>query len=1062
MTDSSLPPDDAVHGDESRGLIPRIIGTLFLLLPAATSIQAWLVDAPGKVWLSTFAVVALAAGVIGWWFFRGLLFLLGLLAAGALIVATVYLYGVDATPLAIAGVPLRFFVPGLFLVALALAAWELARLPKLPLWARLIAPALAVFAAVPVVMGLIEGVPFVEVLVGLWTLPYWTQGAWFGAAIMLPAALLVAVLKSAVPAWRDAPFRAAVAIAAITALLTTSLATSFTMNSRGLINLAAFMPVLSHRTAVAQETGYGKSASAQPAETSLAATVETAPQPETSATADPAATRPDATIDATDRDAVPSTTQGEAEALWQQLETAVADIPRDSFDPAAIVARVGTNPEALFAWVRDETVLVPYCGALKGPEGVLLDRGGNSLDRALLLHELLTRAGHRSRLAHAELTPAQTVVLMEALGRDTPAILGAASDPAQLADRAAAELGLDTSAVRTRLDAAARAGTKLHKTLAARTERQSSAILSALRSGAEPAVDDAGFLADHWWVLLERRGAEPLDLDPSLPTAEAGDQFADAKLKLKPGSMAKLASVGAPCDKRLHRIRVRAVAEVFDGKKLREHVLLDRELLPIDLFGRGLTLTIASFGGPEAPDPFNQIAPADALIAALLQHNEWQPRLTIGTETVAGKAITDEGEIRKQPGRGGSGGGTFGGLGGSLGGGDGGKSEGFFTAFWWTFEVSTPGVGTSTERRQVFDLIGPAARAAGVTDKMELDEEARTTRALTLAGQTELVALTAAPSTDLLNFVAASRLLAERDAWQALYEQGRTLPIADLADRLNALGALRTPLERYALHRGRFASAAGWGPQAGLLVLAHHRRLRKDLSTDQAFDLIATPPGGAQQDGFRARLTAGVADTNLEALLATGKEPRQGDPTIADAFDRAPHSWRIVRQPDDLDGSTLPADLAARVANDLAVGFIALVPTDTRDAVGWWRIDPSSGATFGFGSRGWGQATASYVERLQVLLQVRGIINSYASMGRCLVLAVTQPLRGIETGVSDELAECIFTTVCGAINDALSNIVEGPPDWTNIILLTTIAELWGGTPETGFGGLCGGLWSQLK
>ena len=304
--------------------------------------------------------------------------------------------------------------------------------------------------------------------------------------------------------------------------------------------------------------------------------------------------------------------------------------------------------------------------------------------------------------------------------------------------------------------------------------------------------------------------------------------------------------------------------------------------------------------------------------------------------------------------------------------------------------------------------------------------------------------------------------MAERDAWQALYDQGKTLPIADLAERLNALSALRTPLERFALHRGRFAAAADWGPQTGLLVLAHHRRLRTDLSTDQAFDLIATPPGGARQDGFEARVTAGIADTNLEALLAASETSAPEALPIADAFDRAPRSWRIVRQPDELDGSALPADLAARVANDLANGFVALVPTDDRDAVGWWRIDPNTGATLGFGSRGWGQAVTGYAERVQVLLQIRGIINSYASMGQCLMMAVTQPLKGIETGVSDDLAGCIFTTVCGAINDALSNLVGGPPDWTNIILMTTIAELWGGTPEAGFGGLCGGLWSKLK
>lgn len=1059
MSDPSSPPTGPEESDIHLSWMSPIIGSIFLLLPAITSVQVWIADAPGKIWLTALAVTALATGVIAWVFRRSLVFWCGLIVASVLIVVPTYLYGVDGAQLPIAGVPFNLFVSGLFLFSLALAAWELARLPRLPLWARFIAPALALFAAVPVVMGLIEGVPFIEVLVGLWTLPYWTQGAWFGAAVLLPVALLVAILRAAIPGWRSESFRAAVAFASITALLTTSLATGFTMTSRGLVNLTAFVPVPANSAEVEQETGHEKSASARPAEASLAATVETAPQPETLTTADPAVTPLDAAIGATGLAAEHTTTQGGAGPLWLQLEAAVAEIPRDRFDPAAVIAQVGTDPEALFAWVRDETVLLPYCGALKGPEGVLLDRGGNALDRALLLRELLARAGHPSRLAHAELTPDQTAVLVEALGRVAPATLAAVTDPTKLADRAAAEIGLDASAVRALLDAAARAEASLQATLAARTEQQSRALLEALGSAGTSGVYAASFLADHWWVLVERPGTEPLNLDPSLAAAEAGDHFVDSALSLELTSLAQLASVGGACGNRLHSIRVRAVVEVFDGKKLAEHILLDHELLPIDLFGRSLTLSVVSHGGPQAPDPFSQTAPADALIAALLQRNEWQPLLTIDTETVAGKAVTDTGKVRDQPGRGGSKRGPLGGFAGGLGGG--GKSAGRFTAFWWTFEVSTPGEGTSLERRQVFDLIGPSARAAGATGETELGEEARTIRALTLAGQTELIALPAAPTTDLFNFVAASRLLGERDAWQALYDQGKTLPMAAISERLNAMSALRTPLERFALHRGRFAAAAGWGPQTGLLVLAHHRRLRTDLSTDQAFDLIATAPGATQQHGFNARLSAGVTDTNLEALLAASKEPRLGDPAVADAFDRAPGSWRIVRQPVDLNGSVLPADLAARVANDLAAGFVALVPTDARDAVGWWRIDPNTGTTLGFGSRGWGQAMTGYAERTGVVIQVRGVINQYASMGQCLGLALTQPLQGIE-GVGDELAECVFGLVCGSINGALGNLVEGPPDWTNVILMDTIAELWGGTPEAGSGGLCGALWSGLK
>ncbi|MBU1304785.1 MAG: hypothetical protein KKF33_04600, partial [Alphaproteobacteria bacterium] len=45
----------------------------------------------------------------------------------------------------------------------------------------------------------------------------------------------------------------------------------------------------------------------------------------------------------------------------------------------------------------------PYWGALKGAEGVLVDRAGNALDRSLLLAALLQHHGHQVRIGHATL-----------------------------------------------------------------------------------------------------------------------------------------------------------------------------------------------------------------------------------------------------------------------------------------------------------------------------------------------------------------------------------------------------------------------------------------------------------------------------------------------------------------------------------------------------------------------------------------------------------------------------------------------------------------------------------
>ena len=97
------------------------------------------------------------------------------------------------------------------------------------------------------------------------------------------------------------------------------------------------------------------------------------------------------------------------------------DLPRDRFDVKAAAALAGRDPAKALAWVRENTRFVPYRGVLRGPAGVLMDRRGNSLDRALLLAALLGEAGKRVRLARATLPPERAEQMLasawEGLGR---------------------------------------------------------------------------------------------------------------------------------------------------------------------------------------------------------------------------------------------------------------------------------------------------------------------------------------------------------------------------------------------------------------------------------------------------------------------------------------------------------------------------------------------------------------------------------------------------------------------------------------------------------------------
>src|SRR5882724_1271009 len=97
--------------------------------------------------------------------------------------------------------------------------------------------------------------------------------------------------------------------------------------------------------------------------------------------------------------------------MFSAIKNVASDLPRDSFDPQAAIDQAGREPQKLFDWVRGNTSWAAYEGQLRGAAGVLMDRTGNSLDRALLLADLLGRCGYKTRLGHARLSMTQAAEL---------------------------------------------------------------------------------------------------------------------------------------------------------------------------------------------------------------------------------------------------------------------------------------------------------------------------------------------------------------------------------------------------------------------------------------------------------------------------------------------------------------------------------------------------------------------------------------------------------------------------------------------------------------------------
>ena len=769
------------------------------------------------------------------------------------------------------------------------------------------------------------------------------------------------------------------------------------------------------------------------------------------------------------------------EVLFAAVRDSLEELPADRYELTAVLDQVraaapANEVSALFEWVRDLTGLSAYRGVLKGPAGVLMDRSGNSLDRAFLLQNLLAAAGEQAILATGQLDQVTADAVVNVLRAPPADDSSTAADTTVYAERLAATLGADAAVAAQRLRQAETARADLRSELSTRTDEQAAALLEVL-GGALSASDASGraaLVTDHWWVQVMRDGAW-LDLDPTMPDAQPGQVLTAATARFGPTSLAQIAAVEGSCrdlacGERIHSVVIRAISERWDGSELSETLLVERELLPADLIGTSVTFVASPRDWPDGLDLFNTTRPLDELSDALAATEAWEARLVIGDDTLGDMTVNDDGSTSQRGGGGGVGG--FGGaIGGGFGGGfgGGGGSSGEFTALWLEFEIRTPGRGVSTQRRAIFDLVGPTARTAGV-QQFDGDDATRMLRATALAGETHVGLQPARLQPSVLSAVAAGRLLAAEEEWTALYYQGASADPDFIVERQNDMANLTTRLESFGLLRSQTADAlaAAGHPTAdtSLAVALYHRAMGPDLQPYSSYDLVTSPARGEPD----AALRQGVADSNLEALLQSRLDPvsEGGAPAVvavADAFAAdiaAGRPWLLVHDATQLDNAApdLSADLRQRVLDDLAAGYLAVVPQGGAGAVGWWRVDHATGTVIGMGDRGWGQAMAQYDVTTNVILQLRTALNQYASMAQCLGIALTMPLRG-ETGVSEELAECVFKLVCGSINTAINTLMVTETNWTNVILSATIDALWGGTPETGFGGFCGGLWNRL-
>ena len=688
-----------------------------------------------------------------------------------------------------------------------------------------------------------------------------------------------------------------------------------------------------------------------------------------------------------------------------EIETALGTIDRSSFDPAAVVAERGMEVEALFAFVRDETAHATYAGAMRGPVGVLLDRTGNSLDRSLLLAELLRQARHEARLVRGELDAEATQRLLDAARErqatraEKAGLLDNGND--QSIGALADALGLPETEVRRQAAAAKLTAQATAEYLAFATARQSEALLALVgdRLAAED-VQATDAVRDHWWVEV-RRGEQWQALDVSFPDHAPADTATTASSRFGGTKGYDILPEDLPAEL-VHRLQIEVIATRLDGGRRTDEVALttsvslpENVLRPVKIgflpLSDGPRNRLSDAGVPDDDAAGDHDIQAH-IFKTLLGRTEWVPAVTVASTVTTQNGIRTDGTLNDSPNLRPQAGSeklndaaeALGGLGGFGGGADAAKTDRtHLVGVAIRYSLLGPGGENQAVERAVFDL--------GSSDDLDPSSQAvRLDRASAMASRTIAMPQVARPTPEVVAYIGLTQIIDSRGPLLRAAIAGARQDQAMLVDAMTDI--VQRPLRLYQAMLLRHPDDAATPPMtrpallADVLLATWLDGDTPGFATASGIDWISNLSFNAAP---AAQLQQGVRDTLAESVVVRGTdaEAETASSNAAVFMDRslaAGQSWSVI---DDVDTLTdWPEAARSQVRSDLDAGFLVVASTDASSAAAvWWRIDPATGATVGMGvlpgsGTARGQEMGEYMSMLNTSMQLLGDIEAIAGI----------------------------------------------------------------------------------
>jgi transglutaminase-like putative cysteine protease len=858
--------------DRSRGaaVASAVAAAVALILLLDAGIETLRSSAPMRWWLGPGALAAVVLSVVAWrpggrlhvrWGWTGAAWW----SAGAvlaLLTVSAWLPGGSVDGVRLLGHSTTTVLSVASALAVALAGSSIVRVRAVPLWLRAAAGALSAYAVTAFAIGVSRATPFPALLHGgsAWAvLPFWLQGAFLGGLVLLPAALVVSLIRQGLRAVHRE------SAAGWTRQETVALGLSVLMTFSG-VQLPGnpAMPVTRTGTAPSQPSGPPPLVQGAP----LA--LLTLPPPRSK-----------------------EPTADEVQARYDRL---VRLLPEAQGDARLQAIALGADVTKIFTFVRDAIRYEAYSGILRGANGTLAGRAGNSLDRSVLLSEMLSAHGIRTRLARGQLAPADAAVLFARVFEDVNAPAGSVPPGGEPPD----------SGFWTRVTARARRDYQVVRT----------ALGDSVAGDGQSARDQAlRDIREHVWVQVEVSG-QWVDLDTSFAKATVGQSFCAA------GQVVDR----APAEW-YQQVTVRVYGERLEQDALKTERAFEATFQAVDLVDQPIFLV-------HVPDKDQPGGMGLGVGAGAHSPDRWSPALQIGQDYAVGRALS----FADSSGEDGS---FFGALGGG--------SASAFVAEWLEFEVARPDGRRDVTRRSLTDRATAAWRASSSHDPAGLKPLARDQAGLVAPRAVRNIWFSAGPH-NLRGYVESIMNVAAAVPDKQAPLDRQLLPLATTnfaamvwADHAAIPAVNDTPRARLYTDSPRVVIIS--------LVPGADGTLREE------YDLRRDRLCGIAQDAASDRL---VVDRKIwfaalegalehEAVAAGRARAGQDASAVWSTSNLLTADGVEVLKPGDLDrlpGMTSDVERAERMGDALRRGNILVVPKPALRSgpAGWWEIAPGGDA----------------------------------------------------------------------------------------------------------------------